>query len=304
MTGQDSAGGTEAIDARYRGLDTWASADILRALWQAQAAAVAALEPALDALGAAAGAMAARLGANKTGRIIYTGAGTSIRLAVQDGVELVPTFSWPRDRLAFLIAGGDPALTRAVEGAEDDATAGQKAVADAGVGAGDVVVALAASGTTRFTLYATMAARSAGALTVAIANRPAAPLLAAADHPILLETGAEAIAGSTRMKAGTAQRAALTLLSTLLMVRLNRVYDNLMVDVQATNAKLVTRAERLVRHITGCDDETARSALAACDGRVKPAVLIVDGATPMAANAAIATANGSLRAARMALRRM
>ncbi|MCA8908628.1 MAG: N-acetylmuramic acid 6-phosphate etherase [Rhodospirillaceae bacterium] len=292
---------TEAVSARYNGLDTWESTDVLHAMWEGQAAAVAALRPVLPALARAGDAMAARLAASRHGRFVYAGAGTSARLGVQDGVELVPTFHWPPERLAYLVAGGAPALTRAIEGAEDDGDAAARAVADARIGADDVLVGLAASGSTRFTVQALTAGAAAGALTVAIANAPEAPLLAAAHHPILIETGAEVIAGSTRMKAGTAQRAALTLLSSLVMVRLNRVHDNLMVDVEATNAKLVARAERLVRRLTGCDLTAARTALEACQGRVKAAVLVIDGADPEGAEQLLADTGGSLRRARTAL---
>ena len=292
---------TETVSPRFRALDTWAADDVAHAMWEGQAAAIAAVRPALPAIAAAGEAMAARLADATDGRIVYAGAGTSARLGVQDGVELVPTFSWPRERLHYLVAGGIAALTMAREGAEDDAGAARTDVADMRIGRKDVVIALAASGGTRYTVAALAAARAAGALTIGIANAAGAPLLAAADHPILLDTGAEVIAGSTRMKAGTAQRATLTLLSSLAMVRLNRVHDNLMVDVQATNAKLVSRAESLVCRIADCDTAAARAALSACKGRVKPAVLVALGADPQRADGLLEQADGSLRRARAAL---
>ena len=149
------------------------------------------------------------------GRLIYAGAGTSGRLAVQDGAELMPTFSWPPDRLVLLIAGGDKALIRAVEGAEDDVKTAQALIKTHKVEKPDVLIAVAASGTTPFTLACLRSAKRAGALTIGIANNPKTPILDDADHPILLETGPEPIAGSTRMNAGTAQRITLGLLSSL-----------------------------------------------------------------------------------------
>ncbi len=202
-------------------------------------AAVRAAEPAIEQ---AALAIEARL--RRQGRLIYAGAGTSGRLAVQDGAELMPTFSWPADRLLLLLAGGDKAMTQAVEGAEDDTTRAAELIDEHGVDATDVLIATAASGTTPFTLTCLREARRRGALTVGIANNPGTPLLTDAEHPILLATGPEPIAGSTRMNAGTAQRITLNLLSTLVMIRLGRIYRGMMVEVQASNAKLARRREK------------------------------------------------------------
>src|SRR5262249_36792776 len=151
------------------------------------------------------------------GRLVYAGAGTSGRIAVQDGSELPPTYDWPADRLVFVIAGGLGALVQSVEGAEDDEAAGEHAVAEAGVGGNDVVVGIAASGTTPFTMGVLRAASATGAVTIAIANNPGAPLFSVARHCVLAETGPEVVAGSTRMKAGTAQKIVLNLLSTAIM---------------------------------------------------------------------------------------
>ena len=287
---------TERCSYRYRGLDAWDVTEVTDALLDGQLAAVAAVKAVGPALAAAAEAAAARLG--DTGRLVYIGAGTSGRLAVQDGVELTPTFDWPPERCVFLMAGGDAALTRSVEGAEDDAAEGEAAVDRAGLGPADVAIALAASGTTPYTRAALARAGARGALTVAVANNPGAPLLAGADHPLLLATGAEAIAGSTRMKAGTAQRALLTVLSSAIMVRLQRVYDGYMVDLRATNAKLARRALGMLMAVTGAEEPPARAALAACAGRVKPAVLVLRlGLTPEEAAARLTQAAGSLRRA-------
>lgn len=283
---------TEDFDPRYVGLDTWDSNAILGALLDAQHAALAAITPALPALAAAADAAVPRLRAG--GRLVYAGAGTSARLAVQDGSELTPTFDWPSNRLVFLISGGPDALTRPVEGAEDDTAAGATAAAD--LTKTDVLIALAASGTTPYTVGACTAAKSAGCLTIAVANNPGTPLLQAADHAVLVETGPEVIAGSTRLGAGTAQKVVLNLLSTLIMVRLGKVHDGLMVDVIAGNEKLRHRAQRMVVHIAGVTDDEAAAALNAADGHVKTAVLVAKGLTADAARQQLATHDDSLRA--------
>jgi len=269
---------TEKVSARYRDLDLWESADAAEALWEGQMAAVAALRPALPALGRAADAAAGRLAGQTEagpGRLIYAGAGTSGRLAALDAAELPPTFDWPHERSRLLIAGGTASLLRAAEGAEDDAAAAEAGLAAMAAGPDDVLIALAASGGTPFTLAAVQAARARGTLTIAIANSAGAPLLAAGEHAILLETGAEAIAGSTRMKAGTAQKAALTLLSTLIMIRLGRIHEGRMIEMRPTNAKLLARARRMVSELTGCDADTAAAALEAADGRTKVASVMI-----------------------------
>jgi N-acetylmuramic acid 6-phosphate etherase len=284
---------TERADARYENLDAWPTADAVAAMLEAQMAAVAAVRPATAAIAAAIDAAAARLG--QSGRLVYVGAGTSGRIAVQDGAELQPTFNWPHDRVVFAIAGGAAALLRSVEGAEDNTATAELHMAEAHLTRQDVVIGVAASGTTPFTIAAIKAARAAGALTIAIANNPAAPLLAAAEHAILAATGPEIVAGSTRMKAGTAQKIVLNLLSTGIMIRLGRVYRGRMVDMAARNAKLDTRATRMVMDLAGCDEATARAALATCHGVLKPAILIASGMTPDAAQSALAKSAGQLR---------
>ena len=286
---------TESVGARYRGLDAWPSRDILDVFTEGQMAAIAAVRAAAGQIEAAAEAVTARLHAG--GRLVYVGAGTSGRLALLDGVELTPTFDWPSERVVSLLAGGERALVHAVEGAEDDREAGNRDIAGSNVAANDAVIAVAASGSTPYTIAALQAGRARGALGIGIANNPGAPLLAAAEYPILLDTGMEAIGGSTRMKAGTAQKATLNLLSSLVMTRLGRVHDGYMVDLRATNAKLRRRSERMLVEITGTTEEAARDALARCGGRVKPAVLVLKGLTPEAAERALAEAGGSLRSA-------
>jgi len=265
---------TEQVSARYRDLDLWDSAEAMAALWEGQMAAVAALRPALPALSGAADAAAGRL-LSDAGRLIYAGAGTSGRLAALDAAELPPTFDWPQERTRLLIAGGTASLLRAAEGAEDDTAAAEAGLAAMDAGPADVLIALAASGATPFTVAAVAAARARGSLTIGIANSPGAPLLAAADHAVLIETGAEAIAGSTRMKAGTAQKAALTLFSTLVMIRLGRIHEGRMIEMRPTNAKLMARARRMVAELTGCDTAAAALALDQAGGSTKIATLML-----------------------------
>ena len=286
---------TERPSPRYAAIDTWEPADILDAMVEGQFAAVAAVRTARAAIEMAAIALEGRLRAG--GRLVYAGCGTSGRLAAQDGAELLPTFGWPAERVIVLIAGGHEALLRAVEGAEDDRDDARRLVREHGIGAEDAMVAVAASGTTPFTVACLEEARARGALAIAIANNAATPLLEAADHPIWLDTGPEPIAGSTRIKAGTAQRIALGMLSSLAMVRLGRVHAGLMVDVQATNAKLERRSEAILRQITGRDAAEVRDALDRSGGQVKLAALILQGLTADDAAALLERAGGHLRTA-------
>ena len=287
---------TENRSRRYAGLDAWDPADILDVLIESQLAAVASVRAARRAIEAAVLAMEERLKGER-GRLAYVGAGTSGRLAVQDGAELTPTFSWPRERLVLIIAGGDEALLKAVEGAEDEGERGAEAARRHRLGSDDVLVAVAASGTTPFTLACLREARRLGALTVGVANNADTPLLAEADHAIWLDTGPEAIAGSTRLKAGTAQKITLNLISSLLMIRLGRVYDGLMVDVQPTNRKLVRRSENMLIELTDRPRAEVRAALQQAEGSVKLAVLLLQGRSLDEAKAALVESDGQLRAA-------
>ena len=255
MSTEDAFPGAEQAEA-------WPHEQALAAMLDSQAGAVQAVRSAIPAIAAAVSEAAARL--RITGRLVYAGAGASARLAAQDGVELYPTFGWPHDRLATLIAGGAPALLRSVEGAEDDAEAGASEAAALGLGHADVVVSVAASGTTRYTIAVQAVARQAGALTVALASNAGSPLLAQAQCPVPLPTGAEFLAGSTRMAAGTAQKIALNLFSTRLMTELGRVYRGLMVCMVPTNAKLEQRAHRIIATLTGQPEDVAANAHRGC----------------------------------------
>jgi N-acetylmuramic acid 6-phosphate etherase len=286
---------TEQISPRYVDLDAWSSPEMIAAMYEGQLAAAAAVRGALDAIAAAVDDAVPAL--RRGGRIIYAGAGTSGRIGVQDGTELPPTYDWPADRLVFAMAGGLGALVQSVEGAEDDEKQGARAVAENKIGPDDVVIGIAASGTTPFTVGVLRAATAAGAVTVAVANNPGAPLFDAAKHRILVETGMEVIAGSTRMKAGTAQKIVLNLFSTAVMVKLGRVYRGLMVDMQARNAKLRRRAQTMVSQITGCSASNATLYVEQADGNVKVAVLLAFGLTSQEAEDALKRHNGVLRSA-------
>ena len=286
---------TEDQNLRFIDIDRWPTIDAVDAMLDEQLVALTAIREATAEIARAAEAASDRL--RRGGRLVYAGAGTSGRVAVQDGVELGPTFGWPATRLDYLLAGGIEALSHSVEGAEDDADGARAAVVASGVGQLDVVIGVAASGRTPFTLAVVQAARTAGALTVAIANNRGTPLLVAAEHGLLAATGSEIIAGSTRMKAGTAQKVILNMLSTAIMLRLGRVYRGLMVDMQVSNSKLLARAQAMVTSLADCPDETAAAALEQTGRNIKAAVLVARGATPSAAVDTLARHDGILRAA-------
>jgi N-acetylmuramic acid 6-phosphate etherase len=290
---------TEQPNRRYSDIDVWDPLDIAEAMIEGQFTAVAAVRATRLALVEAALAAEAKL--RKGGRLVYVGAGTSGRLAVQDGAELIPTFSWPQDRLLLLIAGGKDALSRSIEGAEDNVDEGIRLVQHHDVGSNDVLIAVAASGTTPFTLSCLREARKRCALTIGIANNGSTPILAEADYPIWLDTGAEPIAGSTRMKAGTAQRIALNVFSSVLMILLGRVYNGLMVDLQAVSQKLIRRSESILKRLTDCNSKQARDALQQADGNVKLAVLLLNGCDLKTARGTLDSMGGQLRAALSAI---
>jgi len=266
---------TEFADPRYVDIDSWPTEDAVEAILEGQMSAIASLKSQTAAL-ARAGDAAARL-LSTGGRLVYVGAGTSGRIAVQDGVELGPTFGWPQERLVFVVAGGLDALAVSVEGAEDNRGEALRQLRANHVGCGDVVIGVAASGRTPFTVAALEGARRAGALAIGVANNPHSPLLAAAEFAILADTGSEPIAGSTRMKAGTAQKVVLNILSTAIMLRLGRVHRGLMVDMVISNEKLLHRAHQMVRTLSGCTEGPAAAAVEAAGNNIKKAVLIARG---------------------------
>lgn len=287
---------TEEFSPRYKNLDLWPDAEVLTAFWDGQMGAVAAVRPALPAIGAAAAAVAARLEGGG-GRLVYGGAGTSGLLAILDGMELNSTFGWPHERLLLLMAGGDRARLQLAGAEEDDAGSAERAIREHGIGGADVVIGVAASGTTAFTVALLCAAGSAGALTVGIANSPESPLLQEAALPIFADSGTEVIAGSTRLNAGTAQKAILGMLSSLVMTRLGHVMDGLMVSLVADNIKLRQRGARIVAEIAGVETPQAEAALESSQGRVKEAILIAQGVTRAEASKALAENGDNLRVA-------
>jgi N-acetylmuramic acid 6-phosphate etherase len=286
---------TEEVDPRFADLDAWPLTTAMEAMWEGQLAAVAAIGRALPAITAA--TEAAKVALGDRGRIVYVGAGTSGRVAVQDGTELMPTFAWPKARVRFIIAGGDSALVASIEGAEDDVDDAVKQINAARLTPHDVVIAVAASGTTPFTVAALQKAADFGAVTIGVANNPGTALLASAKFPILIETGRELIAGSTRMKAGTAQKVVLNLISSGIMLRLGRVYRGMMVNMQPTNAKLKRRAEAMVARIAHCDPSHAASALEQAEGDIKTAVLLALGVDRVDAETMLKNHDGNLRRA-------
>lgn len=287
---------TEQARSDHQQLDSYAPLDLVQALVDDQLDAVEAVRAASASLAAAVTAAVPRL--MQGGRLIYVGAGTSGRLAVLDSVELYPTFSWPRERALALLAGGEKAMFVAVEGAEDDREQGAIDIAALHPNGSDVVLLLAASGATPYVLGALHAARQAGALTIGLANNPNAAVTLEAHIGITLDTGAELISGSTRLKAGTSQKIALNTFSSAVMVRLNKVHGNLMVDVKPTNAKLYRRCLNLTMLATGADEALARSTLEACDYQVKLAILVIQKKLDRdQAQALLTLCDGSLRKA-------
>ena len=287
---------TESPSLEHTRLDEYSIDDLVAAFADDQLVAVNAVRAARGQIAAAVAAALPRL--ERGGRLIYIGAGTSGRLGLLDSVELYPTFSWPRERAIALLAGGAEAVYRAAEGAEDNAEQGGLDLAATNAGPNDVVIALAAAGTTAYTLGAMRAARKAGALTIGIANNVDAPLTAEAEIGITLDTGAELISGSTRLKAGTAQKITLNTFSSSVMVRMNKVYGNLMVDLKPTNAKLVRRAIRLTMLATDTDEATAKATLEQCQFQIKVAIVAIEKKITLeAAMKRLEAAKGSVRAA-------
>lgn len=287
---------TEHASARYADIENWSTAELVDGMIESQFTAIAAVSAARPAIARAIDAMADRLG--RTGRIIYLGAGTSGRIGAQDGAELPPTFNWPYERAITLMAGGEGALLRAVENAEDNRTAAADGLDTLGLGTADVVIGLAASGSTPYVVAGLAHARQKGALTIGIQNNRGGEVGQVAEIEILLETGPEFLAGSTRMKAGTAQKVALNALSTGVMIKLGFVYRGLMVEMRPTNAKLRERSVRMVADLTGAEPEAARAALAEADGVIKLAtVMLLRKLTRSQAESALESAGGNLRKA-------
>jgi len=267
---------TEALHPMAEGLHLASPDQVLARALAAQQAALTAVGPAIPQLAAA-----ARLAANALrtgGKLAYAGAGSSGLMALADCLEMLGTFGIPAERTPMLFAGGADALLKMTGGVEDDPALAGADLARAGLGAGDVLIAVSASGTTPYTLAVAAGAAQAGAKVVGIANVPDSPLLQATDVPVLLETGAEIVAGSTRLGAATAQKVAMNLISVLVGVELGHVHDGMMVNLIADNAKLRDRAARIVAAIAGIDAGAAAGWLERSGGQVKAAILMAAGA--------------------------
>jgi N-acetylmuramic acid 6-phosphate etherase len=287
---------TESRNPRTRGIDRQSTPAMLRAMNREDAMVGRAVAAALRQIARAVDTIAFAL--RNGGRLIYVGAGTSGRLAALDAAECPPTFGVPPTMVRALIAGGRRALTDAAEGAEDDLAAGARDLRRARCSRHDVIVGLSASGGTPYVLGALEYARRCGARTVGITCNRATPLARAAQIVIVAETGPEAIAGSTRLKAGTAQKLILNMLSTGAMIRRGRVYDNWMVGVAQTNRKLRARALGILRQASGARESAAKRALAAARGDLRVAlVMLKKKLSPRDAQFALAAAGGNLRAA-------
>jgi N-acetylmuramic acid 6-phosphate etherase len=289
-----SATRTEMTHASAKGFDTRSPEDALAILADAQAEAARAAREAVPDI-----ARAARLAADciaSGGRLIYVAAGSSGLMALADALELPGTYGLARDRIKVLLAGGIAGLTNMEGAPEDDADAARAEIAEAGVGPGDCVIALTASGYTPYPMAAVDAARAAGAKTIGLSNNQGAPLFDKVDVAICLPTPPEVIAGSTRMGAGTAQKIALNMLSTMMAVHLGHVHDGYMVNLIADNAKLRDRARRIVMSVSAVPEDRAVVALEQASGGVKAAILLAAGAGSIGAAQDLLTKNdGHLR---------
>ena len=287
---------TEKKNPASAHIDELSPLDMMRVIHAEDQKAVDAVTPLLPKIAETADEIARRI--RLGGRLLYCGAGTSGRLGVLDAVECPPTYGTPPELVQGVIAGGTNAMFRAKEGAEDDERLGEDDLAALSVTELDTVVGLSASGRTPYVVGALRYAKQQGAFTVAVACASYSPIAAIADVDLTALTGAEVVTGSTRMKAGTAQKMILNMLSTGAMIRLGKVYGNLMVDVAATNEKLRERALRIVMEVSGCGREESASALRKADGQAKPAILIAAGkCTKEKAERLLQDAKGQLAAA-------
>lgn len=285
---------TEQRRSDLADLDLRGTLELVELMAADQAQVIEAVSVAAPAIAAAVDAIVAQL--RRGGRLVYIGAGTAGRLGLLDAAECPPTFN--TDRVVGVLAGGGEALLSSREVVEDDAAAGAADLARLAVGERDAVVGIAASGRTPYTIGAVDLARQRGAATVGVACNPDAQLSRHVDHPVEVVVGAEVIAGSTRLKAGTAQKIVLNTLSTLAMVRIGKTFGDLMVDVRATNDKLRDRARRIVADATGARDAAVDEALAAATGDVKVAiVMLLSGVSADLARRRLGARDGAVRAA-------
>lgn len=285
---------TEDRDPLSIGLNNKSDDDVLTLLLNRQRAALDAVEDAIPQISNAANAL--RKASQANGMIGYAGAGSAGLTALADCLELPGTFGFPPERMRMLYAGGAENLLHLAGTYEDNEDAGGADFRSSGLGKGDILIAVSASGSTPYTLGTFRAAQAAGTETIALSNNPDTPLLDLADHPILLKTPPEIIAGSTRLGAASAQKAALNMISTLVALRLGHAVRGHMVNLVADNEKLRLRAQRILQDLTGCTAETAMSTLLKADGRVKVAALmILRNINSASAEEALSENNGNLR---------
>jgi N-acetylmuramic acid 6-phosphate etherase len=287
---------TEQVNPATAAIDTLSALAIVRLMNEEDQAVPEAVRRQLPVIAEAVEAISARLQAG--GRLFYVGAGTSGRLGALDAAECPPTFSTPPDQVQALIAGGPTALTRAVEGAEDDSAAGRHDLLGAGATGADAIVGLSASGRAPYVLGALAAARELGAATIGVCCTANSAFVGRCDILIAPVTGPEVLTGSTRLKAGTAQKLVLNMLSTATMIRLGKCYGNLMVDMRASNGKLRDRAARIVSTVTGSPYAEAWSTLEAADFETKVAIVMLKlGVDKVDAERRLAAGAGHLRGA-------
>ncbi|MBL1067562.1 N-acetylmuramic acid 6-phosphate etherase [Streptomyces sp. 7-21] len=292
---------TEAYRPDLANIDTLPTLEIARLMNAEDIRVPGAVAERLPEIADAIDAVAARLA--EGGRLLYLGAGTAGRLGVLDASECPPTFNTHPDQVVGLIAGGPEAMVTAVEGAEDSRALARSDLEERGLTAADAVVGISASGRTPYAVGAVEHARARGALTIGLSCNAGSPLAAAAEHGIEIVVGPELISGSTRLKAGTAQKLVLNMISTISMIKIGKTYGNLMVDVRASNEKLRARSRRIVALATGAPDETIEAALRETGGEVKNAILTILGEVDAAtADRLLSESNGHLRAALAAAR--
>jgi len=287
---------TEGVDPRFSDIDKLTVLELATLMNQVDAEVPPAVARALPVIAVTIEAVAERMA--RGGRLRYVGAGTAGRMAVVDASECPPTFSTPPELIQAILAGGPSAMTTASEGVEDDRDAGIAAIAAHEVGPDDIVIGITASGRTPFVLAAVAEARRRGALTAGLSCNAGAALSEVAEHGIEIVVGNEVIAGSTRLKSGTAQKLVLNMITTITMVRLGRTYGNYMVDMRVLNDKLAVRAAKMVAEITGADIEVAADALAKADNHAKTAVLMIEADLDAAeARELLSTVDGKLAVA-------
>ncbi len=287
---------TEERNPLTKDIDTLPTLDMLTLINAEDQKVALAVRDELPKIAAAVDAIATRM--QRGGRLIYIGAGTSGRLGVLDASECPPTFGTLPELVVGLIAGGAAALTEAIEGAEDDREGGAREIAELDVNENDSVIGVAASGRTPYAIGGLQEAKTRGALTVSIACNSSSPLGELAEISIAPVVGSEVLSGSTRLKAGTAQKMVLNMISTAVMIRLGKTYSNLMVDVQATNAKLRQRARQIVAEATGLDLQRATEILSACNGEIKTAIVaVMAGISPELARMRLKETGGYVRKA-------